>query len=383
MTARGWRADAPGVSVPVCRPKLPHADRILPYLRAIDESRWYSNHGPLSRRLEARLAEHCGAPDGEHVVLAANATAALTAALLALEAQPGSLCMMPAWTFAASGHAAVRADLQPWLVDVDERDGALQPDAALELAARAPRPLGAVLAVSPFGSPVAVEGWRAFRERTGVPVVLDAAAGFDMLRASDVPAVVSLHATKAIGIGEGAFAACTDARVAARIRQRVNFGFAGSREALVSAMNAKLSEYGAAVGLAALDAWPQARAAYRAVALRYAAAFEQLPEARLQRGYGTEWVSATTIVRLPPRCLEAVEDALQAAGFASRRWWGDGLAAQAAFAGAPRLPVPVTTELAASTIGLPCWPDLPPALIDEVARVTGSACAAAEPAISP
>jgi dTDP-4-amino-4,6-dideoxygalactose transaminase len=382
VTARSWRADAPGVSVPVCRPKLPEADRILPYLRAIDESRWYSNHGPLCRRLEERLAEHCGAASGAHVVLATNATAAMTAALLALGAQPGSLCMMPAWTFAASGHAAVRAGLVPWFADVDERDGTLQPEAALELAARAPGRLGAVLVVSPFGLPIALDGWRAFRERTGIPVVLDAAAGFDTVRASDVPAVVSLHATKAIGIGEGAFAVCADPRAAERIRQRVNFGFAGSREALVSAMNAKLSEYAAAVGLAALDAWPAARSAYRAVALRYADAFAAPAGPRTQRGYGSEWISATTIVRLPPRCLEAVEDALAAAGFASRRWWGDGLAAQAAFAGAPRAPLPVTGEFAASTIGLPCWPDLPPALIDEVARLTARACAGVEPVVS-
>ena len=43
--------------IPVLRPLLPRAERLLPYLRRIDETRIYSNHGPLSGELERRLAE--------------------------------------------------------------------------------------------------------------------------------------------------------------------------------------------------------------------------------------------------------------------------------------------------------------------------------------
>ncbi|MCB1435229.1 MAG: hypothetical protein KDK75_22620, partial [Alphaproteobacteria bacterium] len=35
-------------TVPVCRPKLPEAQVLLPYLRRIDQARYYSNHGPLA-----------------------------------------------------------------------------------------------------------------------------------------------------------------------------------------------------------------------------------------------------------------------------------------------------------------------------------------------
>ena len=50
-----WHSDVPGeMSVPVARPRLPTADQIEPYLRRIDERRWYSNGGPLVQEFEAR-----------------------------------------------------------------------------------------------------------------------------------------------------------------------------------------------------------------------------------------------------------------------------------------------------------------------------------------
>src|SRR5437764_14723530 len=45
-------------TVPVLRPRLPSADRLLPYLRRLDATRTYSNHGPLVLGFEERLAKH-------------------------------------------------------------------------------------------------------------------------------------------------------------------------------------------------------------------------------------------------------------------------------------------------------------------------------------
>ena len=358
--------------IPVARPKLPDADALLPFLRQIDRSRWYGNRGPLVRRFEELLACHTEAASGEHVVVAANATAALTAALLALDVPDGCLCMIPAWTFAASAHAVVAAGLVPWIVDVDPSDGALHPATALSLIPRAPGRLGAILTVAPFGSPVDVSGWTEVRRRSDLPVVLDAAAGFDVVRASAIPTIVSLHATKVLGIGEGAFVTWDDAAGVRSIRARINFGFSGTREATVRATNAKLSEYGAALGLAALESWPANRRAWRRVAEDYANAFAGT-DIELQAGWGDDWVSSTAIATLPPACLATVEGALAGRGIDSRRWWGRGLAKQRAFARYPRMPLDVTEALASSTLGLPCWPDLPRGVIVRIAGLVASA----------
>ena len=194
--------------MPVAKPRLPLATEILPYLRRIDQTRWYSNSGPLLEEFEARLAAHAG---GGSVAAVANATVGLTLALLASEVAPGSLCMVPAWTFAATGHAIELAGLVPWIVDVDAKSWALEPDAARELLRDAPGPVEAVMPVSPFGRPIDFAGWESFREQTGIAVAIDAAAAFDSIRPANVPAVVSLHATKVLGTGEGGFVISNDA----------------------------------------------------------------------------------------------------------------------------------------------------------------------------
>jgi dTDP-4-amino-4,6-dideoxygalactose transaminase len=83
------------ILVPTFRPRLPAAEALLPYLREIDERRWYSNFGPLNRRFESALAEHFRVPHGT-IVTVANATLGLTLALQ--DAVDGSvgLSMVPA-----------------------------------------------------------------------------------------------------------------------------------------------------------------------------------------------------------------------------------------------------------------------------------------------
>ncbi|HLO76879.1 MAG TPA: aminotransferase class I/II-fold pyridoxal phosphate-dependent enzyme, partial [Magnetospirillum sp.] len=229
-------------AIAVMRPRLPTAESILPYLRRIDDARLYSNFGPLAQALESRLAARWERPAAA-VVSLANATLGLSACLMACCAPRGSLCLMPAWTFVATAHAARAAGLEPFLADVDEHSGALTPAIAEAALAAAPAPVGAVMVVQPFGRPLDMDGWQDFRRRTGLAVIIDAAAAFDTVTASPLPTVVSLHATKVLGAGEGGFALCDDPDLAQAIRRASNFGFYITRESHAPALNAKMSEY--------------------------------------------------------------------------------------------------------------------------------------------
>jgi dTDP-4-amino-4,6-dideoxygalactose transaminase len=372
-TSRAWRTDRHNRRIPVARPRLPGTDALLPYLRRIDEARWYSNGGALVRGFEARLAERTNA-SSDGVALIANATLGLALALAALEMKPNALCMLPAWTFAASAQAVMMAGLVPWLVDVDAATWALTPALAREYLANAPGPVGAIMPVLPFGAPIGVEVWEELRASEGVAVVIDAAAGFDVARASSIPAIVSLHATKALAVGEGAFAVCRDSELVLAIRQRANFGLLGDREAKVAATNAKLSEYAAAVGLAGLDEWEQTRSDFQRVAGEYVRVLAGVNGVALQPGFGSGWVSATVNVAVPANRLDALEDALDAEGFGSRRWWGDGLVAHRAFRDCPRTETPVTARLGATVLGLPCYRDLPSDEIERIGAIVARVC---------
>jgi dTDP-4-amino-4,6-dideoxygalactose transaminase len=357
--------------LPVARPFLPAAARLLPYLEQIDRTRTYSNYGPLARQLEARLGAHFGLT-ADHVTTVASATAGLTAALWASGCRAGDLCVMPGWTFVASAHAAIAAGMVPYFIDVTEDDWAITPEQVVGALRGAPGRVGAVMPVVPFGTPLDLSPWDRFSEETGIPVVIDAAAAFDSLRPGRCPAVVSLHATKILGIGEGGFVISTDAALVQAILQRANFGFYGSREAKVTAINGKMSEYHAAVGNAALDDWADTRAHYMAIALDYVREIAPLGDYRLMPGYGQRWVSATCLVRVQEDDADA-ERRLAAHDIDTRRWWGDGCHRHAAFADYPRGALEMTERLARTVIGLPCYVGLTRSDIARVSRALGAA----------
>lgn len=345
------------IAIPVAKPLLPHAKQLTPYLEKIDGERSYSNFGPLVECLEKSFAEHFGQPPGT-VSTAANGTAALTTALLASGAPEGTFCIVPAWTFVATAHAIVSAGLQPYFSDVSEHDGALTPELVRHALNAVPGKIGAVVPVVPFGAPIDYAAWETFASETGLPVVLDAAAAFDTVPPGNVPAIVSLHATKILGIGEGGLVLCRDTNLITDVRRRTNFGFMGTREASVRAFNGKMSEYQAAVGLAALDTWNDIRAGFMNVASAYAEHLSPLRCVALQSGYGRDWVASTCVVRFGDPIAERVASELAAQGIDTRMWWGRGVHRHPVFTPCPRTPLPITEKLAASTLGLPCYRDM-------------------------
>jgi dTDP-4-amino-4,6-dideoxygalactose transaminase len=353
--------------IPVLRPWLPSQEQLAPYLKAIDHSRVYSNFGPHVCALERRLASHYGLRD-ETVTTVANATLGLALTLMAQDAAPGSLCVMPAWTFAASVNAAVLAGLVPFFVDVDPSTWALDPDAIDKEIAKAPAKVGAVMVVAPFGRPLDYAAWDDFKTQSGLPVVIDAAAAFDSLQVAETPAVVSLHATKVLGVGEGGFVACRDASIVRSVRHRSNFGFDATRTAAILGMNAKLSEYHAAVGLAALDAWPQTRRGWMATAGAYRGELARSNRVTLQPGFGETWISSTCVVTVDEELSAGIQEALTAGGIETRMWWGRGAQNQPVAAHFPRTRLPVSEYLARATFGVPFYRDIEP---DTVKRLTG------------
>lgn len=358
--------------LPVSRPRLPFAHEILPFLEFIDTKCWYSNHGSLVTLLETKLSQRLGC-DGPVAVTAASATAGLTATLLALQIPAGSLCVVPSWTFAATPHAARAAGLVPFFCDVDRETWALNPQQVKEELSCRSLPVGAVLAVSPFGAPLNLDEWEAFEEQTGVPVIIDAAAGFDSLRPSRIPSVVSLHATKILAAGEGGFIVSTDARLLGRIRACSNFGFSGSRTALWPAVNSKMSEYHAAVALADLYRWHGTRRKQGLIHSWYRNALEDLDDVSLQPGYGDGWVSATTNIVLAQDVVPQVAHELLQRGVETRSWWGRGCHVQPAFADCPRANLSITEDFASRVLGLPHFTDMQE---EDVYRVRGALAAA-------
>jgi len=360
--------------IPVHRPKLPSCDLILPYLNEIDESRWYSNFGPLLTRFENRLSEHFDVAPAM-LTTAANGTLMLVSILKSMNIPENSFCIIPSWTFIATPSAACYAGLIPYFVDVDRETQTLNPAILKLQIARIKQPIGAVIVVAPFGAPIDTKSWDEFTDQTGIPVIIDAAAAFDAvkecseMRLGHSPAMISLHATKVFGVGEGGLVISSNTDLVKKIKLNTSFGFNGNREAITLGYNAKLSEYTAAVGLAALDIWRDTRSAWERVRNDY---MNNLDTRKISHGLSAEWVSSTYNVIVPEKA-DRIAALLAQTGIDTRKWWGNGCHQHPAYRHFPKMENLENTDwLNQSILGLPCAPDLETSQINHICEVLDS-----------
>ncbi len=343
----------------------------MPYLREIDANRWYTNFGPLEQRLTGRFASHYGVTS-DKVVCLSNATTALSISLAALARPTSRFCLLPSFTFVASAQAVLSAGLTPYFLEIDPVTWRLDPTVARDAIARLGSEVAAVMAVAPFGAPLDIASWDRLTEDTGVPVVVDAAAGFDSLVPGRSPSIVSLHATKPLAAGEGGFVISRDVDLVAEVKARANFGFQGSRSAVRPGGNAKLGEYPTAVALAALDQWAETRAGLARATAAYIEVIDAIPRVQVSPGFGDGWVSSTCNVVFDAPVGETAIAALDHAGIESRLWWNKGCHLEPMFSGAERDALPATEDLVERMVGLPFGCDLRAAQIHRVADVLSS-----------
>jgi dTDP-4-amino-4,6-dideoxygalactose transaminase len=359
--------------IQVLRPQLPTSQEILPYLRRLDNARVYANFGPLVGEFENRLASKLRV-GAVRVVTTSSGTAGIMAAVLASKSptKRRPYALLPSFTFTATALAVERCRFKIYFADVDPQTWALDPDALLNHPAL--DRIGLVVPVAPFGRPIAQAAWLKFREQTGIPVVIDAAASFFCIEKTaarfigEIPTVFSFHATKSFGIGEGGCVVSTDNDLAQRIQQVTNFGFLDSRESQVTGFNGKLSEYHAAVGLARLDSWPS----HRATLLNQSAIYEALFAAGGRAGsfFGAPEVDGNYALFFSDTVQQAkqIQRCLESDNIDFRYWYGSGVHLHRAFSGAARDDMSVTENIGARIIGLPMAPDLSQWEMERVAR---------------
>ena len=351
--------------IPLMRLRLPGAAVLQPYLEEIDRNRWYTNYGPLERRLIGALEQQFDLPAGG-ATSAANGTIGLALALMAVAEGSSGYCLMPGFTFVATGHAARMAGLTPWFADVSEAEWNLTPAIAHAALDQIDGSVATVMPVGVFGAPVDAAAWDEFQRETGIPVVIDAAAGIDSACIGHCPTIISLHATKPVAAGEGAIIASRDPDIIGEIFARANFGFRVARRADASGMNGKLSEYAAAVALASLELWPENREVLREVTAGYQSKLGGLTGVALSPGFGDGWVSSTCNVSLATPDADRVIDALGGRAIEARQWWRKGCHREPAFSDCPRGDLAAVDALAERVIGLPYFAGLRPEDIDRI-----------------
>lgn len=352
--------------IPLLVPELPDFSELEPWLKRIDHARHYTNFGPLNAALCSRLAASVdtlspGIASSSQAVTFANCTIALTTWLQEAIGRSRQLVLIPGITFVATAQAVLASGNIPFIADIDAESWLLTPEiarAALRsYAAPGIPPIAAVLPVAAYGTPCDPQAWDEFSQDTGLPVLIDAAGAFgNQPIGHHCDIALSLHATKSLGAGEGGLILTQDALRADRLVQASNFGLDLATGLVVRAGgNGKLSEYHAAVALAALERWPE-QARRRVDLMRQcvdALTAASLP-IRLPRR-PNDGVHTLLPVLLPEDArAQAVQQALAESGIQTRRWYCPPLHQHPLFADLPRsTSLPVCDLLGERLLGLP------------------------------
>ncbi len=305
--------------IPVLKPVLPSFEDLEPLLRQIDQNQWYTNHGPLVQKLEERLSQRFR--QGGHYITACNATLALTVTLQSLNLPAKSRCIVPSWTFPASPLSIVAAGLEPYFVDLDNQTHLPCTQQIRDLVADPHNHISALMVTYPFGQPIDDQFWESLAQELEIELIFDAAAAFDGWQPTNVPSVISLHATKILPGGEGAFIYTKDHDLALEIRARTTFGFNSSgKTSVYLGTNAKLSEYHAAIALHSLSHYDLNRTRLYSVAKQYILNLQDCPVS-LPKGLG-DWLTMTLNIKVPSSLnLNELESYLADHHVETRRWW--------------------------------------------------------------
>lgn len=363
---------------PFLRPDPPKLSQLGEALAKIERSGIFSNFGPTNQELEdtfiARLFGGAG-----HCVTTCNATLGLILAIReAVERRFGGeatgrgkrkYALMPAFTFAATGHAALWNNLVPLLCDIDQ-DTWLPSFASQEaLLERFADEVAVVVPYATFGNNLDLAAYAALSSRYDVPVVVDAAASLGSLdrdgrqfgTGCPFPVVYSMHVTKTLSAGEAGLIYCNDAETIATLRCMANFGFGEPRSATMLGLNAKLTEVGALLcreKLKDLDQIVERRC-------RLADAYRrELPELIFQAMTGPQHAYQFMPALLPDddqRETENVVAQLSALGVTARTYFNPHLGAQTFFRqNSTFFELPVTDAIARRIISLPLYDDMTP-----------------------
>lgn len=351
--------------IPVMRPRVPTLEAVAPRLARMDASGWFTNLGPQERELRERFARRLGV-DPAQVATVANATLGIAGAIAVLG---GERWLAPAFTFPGTLAGIELAGARLVLCDVDADGWALVPG---------DEEVDGLVPVAPFGARPDVARWAGVRR-----VVHDAAASIGALGPLDLVGlpdghaiVLSLHATKVLGAGEGGVVVFGDAAVAERFRAWTNFGFDGSRESSLAGANAKMSEIAACYAHAALDGWERERT-------EWAAARQLITEACADAGVRLHRASADGIDPYAVLVFDGDAEAVSVAehlarqGVETRRWWASGCHRMPAYRDRCTRSFPVTEVVAGRTLGIPFFRGITD---EEVSRIRAALLSVPVPA---
>lgn len=341
------------LNISVTRPFLPPESEVEGLIRGVFRRNHLTNHGPLNMELNQLLESRVSL----HHAYVSNGTISLQLLLKSLGCS-GEIVTTP-FSYVATTNAILWEGGTPVFADVDPKTCNANPEAVERAIGTNTKGL---LFTHVYGIPCDIAALEKIAEKYGIWLVFDAAHAFDVqykgrsLYSYGTAASASYHATKIFHTVEGGGVYSKDLGLMRAVRQLMNFGHTSPETFDRPGINAKNSEFHAAMGLCILPHMPEIIARRKALSERYDA---QIPKglSRPILPEETEYNYAYYPVFFPNQeALLQTKAALEQAGIGTRRYFNPSLNTLPYLSETQACPV--SEDLSSRVLCLPLYPDL-------------------------
>jgi len=239
--------------IPVNQPLLDGKER--QYLNECIDGGWISSEGPFVKRFEAEFAARLGRKQG---IAVCNGSAALDAAVAALQIGAGDEVILPTFTIISCGAAIVRSGATPVLVDSDSQTWNMD---VAQIEAKITSKTKAIMVVHIYGLPADMTPILALAKKHNLKIIEDAAEMHGQTYKNqpcgsfgDI-STFSFYPNKHITTGEGGMLLTDDDTLVERCRSLRNLCFQPQKRFVHEELgwNFRMSNLQAALGLAQLE----------------------------------------------------------------------------------------------------------------------------------
>ena len=237
--------------VNVTKSYLPPLEEYIKRISEIWDSHWLTNNGKFAQELEKKLKDYL---EVEYLHFVSNGTIALQLAIHALNLEDCDIITSP-FSFAATTTSIIWEHCHPIFADIDPETFNIDPSCIEQVITPNTK---AIMAVHVFGNPCDIEAIEKIANKHNLKVIYDGAHSFgvkymgkSLLSYGDI-STCSFHATKVFHTIEGGCCVCNDATIDHKIGMQMKFGYEND-DYEYPGINAKNSEFNAAMGLTVLD----------------------------------------------------------------------------------------------------------------------------------
>lgn len=350
--------------IPFTKPFLPPQAQYQSLLDGIWQRNWLTNDGPLLQELEDHLRTYLGV---DHLAATANGTLALQFAIRAL-AHHGEVITTP-FSYIATASSVLWEGCTPVFADVQSGDYNLNPEKVAEFIGPKTK---AILATHVFGNPCDITALEQIAKKAGIFLIFDAAHAFGSsylgksVFAYGDATMGSLHATKLYHAVEGGILTSSDSALDQQFRFFRNFGHNGFGKFEMPGINAKLSEFHAAMGLVNLQHLESILQNRKSAWLRYEENLNNSTLQLLHLNPESEFNYAyfPVLFSNEKKLLQALEQ-MEAKGVQPRRYFYPALN-EISFLENRNNPTPIASDIARRVLCLPLYHTISAAEIDYV-----------------